>query len=182
MIGRDGVGTVSALTSGQRATLLAVAEDAIATMLCTDEALVVDERLHEPALRADGATFVTLERGESLLGCIGTLERVRPLICDIAHNAIAAAFADPRLPAIDGDDYEVMSVEISVLSELEPLAATSLDMLASELRPGIDGLVVDAPTGRATFLPRCGGTSATTSTASSSRSGARRDSRPAPGP
>ena len=124
--------------------MLTVAEDSIAATLRTGEVPPVDERLYEPALRAVGATFVTLERGSALLGCIGTLEPVRPLIRDVAHNAVAAAFEDPRLPAIGPDDYEVMAIEISVLSELEPLPATSLGTLATALRPGIDGLVVDA--------------------------------------
>ena len=143
----------SALTAEQRAAMLTVAEDSIAATLRTGEVPPVDERLYEPVLRAVGATFVTLERGSALLGCIGTLEPVRPLIRDVAHNAVAAAFEDPRLPAIGPDDYEVMAIEISVLSELEPLPATSLGTLATALRPGIDGLVVDAPRGRATFLP-----------------------------
>jgi uncharacterized protein len=142
-----------ALTEGQRAAMLAVAEAAIATMLRTGDAPLVNEQLHEPALRAVGATFVTLERGDALLGCIGTLEPVRPLIRDVAYNSVAAAFADPRLPAIGHDDYAVMAIEVSVLSALEPLPVASLGELAAELRPRIDGLAVDAPGGRATFLP-----------------------------
>jgi AmmeMemoRadiSam system protein A len=145
--------STTGFTPGQRAAMLAVAEHSIATMLRTGTTAVVDERLHEPVLHAPGATFVTLERGDVLLGCIGALEPVRPLICDVAHNAVAAAFTDPRLPAVGCDDYEMMAIEISVLSALEPLRATSLHMLAAVLRPGIDGLVVDAARGRATFLP-----------------------------
>jgi hypothetical protein len=141
------------LTAEQRASMLAVAAESIAAMLRTGRTLVVDDRRYGAPLRATGATFVTLERGDVLLGCIGTLEPVRPLICDVAHNAVAAAFSDPRLPPIDLDDYAAMAIEVSVLSALEPLGARSLDELAAEVRPQIDGLVVDAPGGRATFLP-----------------------------
>ena len=47
-------------------------------------------------LREPGATFVTLRQGEDLRGCIGSLEPRRPLGDDVAANARAAAFADPR--------------------------------------------------------------------------------------
>jgi AmmeMemoRadiSam system protein A len=133
--------------------MIDVAERSIAEMLRRGTVLDVDETEHDERLRAAGATFVTLERGDALLGCIGTLDPVRPLICDVAHNARAAAFSDPRLPAIGPDDYAVMAIEVSVLSALEPLGARSIDELRDELRPGVDGIVLDAPRGRATFLP-----------------------------
>jgi len=141
------------LTGAQRVTLLGVAAAAIADVLQTGSATPADTARHEPALSEPGSTFVTLERDDELLGCIGTLEPVRALVADVAHNAIAAAFSDPRLPAITGREYEVMSIEISVLSALEPVGAASVDELANELRVGIDGVVVDAPGARATFLP-----------------------------
>src|SRR5688572_11887015 len=46
-----------------------------------------------PVLVALGATFVTLERDGRLLGCIGTLEPVRPLYEDVMTNAYKSAFA-----------------------------------------------------------------------------------------
>jgi uncharacterized protein len=140
-------------TGGHASTLLDVAADAIGFVLRTGVAPKIDTTRFDPRLHAPGATFVTLEREATLLGCIGTLEAVRPLVADVAHNAVAAAFDDPRLPAVTPADYEVMSVEISILSAVEPLEAASVEVLAAGLRPGTDGLVVDAPGGRATFLP-----------------------------
>ncbi len=104
-------------------------------------------------LRAPGASFVTLERGGALLGCIGTLEAYRPLVEDVVANAVAAAFADPRLPDVTPEDYQVMSVKVSVLSALEPLPAKSLAALSDAVRPGVDGLVVWAGRRRGTLLP-----------------------------
>jgi AmmeMemoRadiSam system protein A len=145
--------TPSALTAAQRAAVLTVAADAIAAALRTGEHLVVESNPYDPPLCDPGASFVTLERGDELLGCIGTLEPVRPLISDVAHNAVAAAFSDPRLPAISRADYPVMAIEVSVLSDLVPIRAASLADLARELRPGVDGVVIEAPPARATFLP-----------------------------
>ena len=78
-----------------------------------------------PVLIALGATFVTLERERRLLGCIGTLEAVRPLYEDVMTNAYKSAFADPRLPSVTAEDYEEMDVKVSVLGVAEPIEATS---------------------------------------------------------
>ena len=145
--------TSAHFTVDQRRTLLDVAAAAIRDVLAVRQHEALDIAAHDAALQAPGATFVTLERDGALLGCIGTLDPVRPLVADVAHNAPAAAFADPRLPPVTGDDYVVMSIEISVLGRLEPIEASDVAGLTAALRPGVDGVVVDAPGARATFLP-----------------------------
>lgn len=142
-----------ALTAPQHTALLAVAADAIREMLLTGASAVPDEATFDPALRAPGATFVTLEHDGALLGCIGTLEAVRPLVADVAHNAVAAGFSDPRLPPVTADDYAAMSIEVSVLSELRRVDASSIDELGRELVPGVHGVVVETSEARATLLP-----------------------------
>jgi AmmeMemoRadiSam system protein A len=104
-------------------------------------------------LTAPGVSFVTLERDGRLLGCVGGLEVRRPLAHDVAEHAIAAAFDDPRLPAISVDDFEVMSVKVSVLSQSTPIAARLFAELRDALKPGVDGLIITAGNRRATFLP-----------------------------
>ena len=42
------------------------------------------------------ASFITLTQAGRLRGCIGSLAAQRKLLDDVAHNARAAAFADPR--------------------------------------------------------------------------------------
>lgn len=104
-------------------------------------------------LRRPGAAFTTLERGGALLGCIGTLRAEEPLGHAVARHSLSAAFADPRLPPITVADFEEMSVKVSVLSPMSPVAAASHAELAVALVPGVDGLLVEAPSGGATFLP-----------------------------
>jgi len=144
---------VQTLTSEQRGTLLDVAADAIRQTLQHGSDVALDVEQADAALRRPGATFVTLERERRLLGCIGSLEAMRPLVADVAHNAVAAAFRDPRLPPVSPDDYCEMSIEISVLSDLEPMHVTSYADLAVDVRVGTDGIVVEAGRHRATFLP-----------------------------
>lgn len=105
-----------------------------------------------PALRAVGASFVTLERAGALRGCIGTLEPVRPLYLDVTRNAVRA-MADPRLPAVTADDWPDLDVKVSVLSGAEPLLVAGLADLLATLRPGVDGLTLTDGQRRATFLP-----------------------------
>ncbi len=108
--------------------------------------------------REPGASFVTLrwreQVGGRLQGCIGSLVARRPLAHDVAHNALAAAFRDPRgarlsLPALDE-----LHVEVSVLSPLETIDFDgSEDGALAALRPGVDGVVLSWGGRRGTFLP-----------------------------
>jgi hypothetical protein len=106
-----------------------------------------------PELRAPGASFVTLHRRGALRGCIGSLEPHRPLAEDVAGNARAAAFDDPRFSPVARDEVPELDLEISVLSPLSPLPAASEAELLAALRPRVDGLVLVDGRHRATFLP-----------------------------
>jgi AmmeMemoRadiSam system protein A len=141
------------LDDRDRRTLLDLATRTIASGL---ERQPVPRDMATPdshALEALGASFVTLEVGDRLLGCIGTIEPVRPLFEDVMQNAYRSAFHDPRLPAVTKRDYEIMRVKISVLGPIEPIAADSREELVDALRPGVDGVLVTAAGRRATFLP-----------------------------
>jgi AMMECR1 domain-containing protein len=50
-------------------------------------------------------------------------------------------------------EYLGLELQISVLSPLEPLTASSDDELIEELRPGVDGILLEAGARRATVLP-----------------------------
>ncbi|MEW5792453.1 MAG: AmmeMemoRadiSam system protein A [Pseudomonadota bacterium] len=101
-----------------------------------------------------GACFVTLTQGGELRGCIGTLEPHRPLLEDVRANARAAAFEDPRFPALRAQELRRTEVEVSLLSPMALLpAANEADALA-QLRPHVDGLVLHYGPYRSTFLPQ----------------------------
>ena len=108
----------------------------------------------EPWLLQPAATFVTLREQGDLRGCIGSLDARRPLALDVAHNARAAAFSDPRFPPVARDEVEALDVEVSLLSAREPVAVTSEADALSKLRPGIDGVYLEYGGASATFLPQ----------------------------
>ncbi|MDR1798923.1 MAG: AmmeMemoRadiSam system protein A [Bifidobacteriaceae bacterium] len=105
-------------------------------------------------MTAPGAAFVTLTLGGDLRGCIGSLLAHRPLVEDVASNAVAAAFRDPRFPALSPAEYEPLHIEVSVLSQPAPLAFTSQADALAKLRPGVDGVIFEAGWARSTFLPQ----------------------------
>jgi uncharacterized protein len=106
------------------------------------------------ALSAPAATFVTLKQSGELRGCIGSLQPLRPLAEDVRENAVAAAFRDPRFPPLRLREYATTSVEVSLLSADEPLDVATEAELLTQLRPGIDGLILRYGGQRATFLPQ----------------------------
>jgi len=149
----DPLRTPSSIGHEHREVLLGVAAYAIRTTLITGRIRLPDPAAYAADLRKPGATFVTLEREGELLGCVGALHPVRPLVVDVAHNAVAAAFTDPRYPPVDADDFLHMSIKISVLSAHESLNAASYLDVVDNVRPHTDGLVVHSGNHRATLLP-----------------------------
>jgi AmmeMemoRadiSam system protein B/AmmeMemoRadiSam system protein A len=140
------------LTDGERAWLLARAHAAIAYELVTGAADPLDDEDVPEHLRVPGATFVTLEHRDEPVGCIGSLEPARPLWRDVALNARGAAFGDPRFAPLVRSDLDHTALKISVLSPLDPLPAIR-DELTAALRPGVDGVLLEAGEHRGTFLP-----------------------------
>jgi MEMO1 family protein len=105
-------------------------------------------------LQQAGATFVTLTKDGALRGCIGSLEAVRPLAQDVIENARAAAQRDPRFPPIGAHEWPQCRVEVSLLSAPKPIRFADEADLLEQIRPGEDGLIVEAQGRRATYLPQ----------------------------
>jgi len=106
------------------------------------------------ALAAPGATFVTLFCHSELRGCIGSLQALRALGEDVRENAINAAFHDPRFPPLATAEFDLTSVEVSLLSPSMSLRFAKEEELLARLRPGIDGVTVEFGRCRGTFLPQ----------------------------
>ncbi len=107
-----------------------------------------------PELARPGACFVTLTLHGKLRGCIGSLEAWRPLREDVRANACAAAFRDPRFPPLTGQEYEDVLIEVSLLTPTQPITFADEAGALGQLRPGIDGVVLEHGRHRSTFLPQ----------------------------
>lgn len=134
--------------------LLETADKAIRFGLKTGNPIGIDLRHEHEDVQAPGASFVTLKTANhQLRGCIGAPVAHQPLIRDVAQNAYRAAFKDPRFKPVTDDEYETLRLSISVLSPQSKMTFKDEADLLSQLRPGIDGLVIQDGGRRALFLP-----------------------------
>jgi uncharacterized protein len=147
-----GASTERTYGRAEREILLGLARDSIRSGL-RGERLRVEVEDFAPPLTEERASFVTLNLGGRLRGCMGTLEARRPLVQDVVEMAHAAAYRDPRFPPLTAAEFTRIELHISVLSRAEPLAFASEAELLCQLRPGIDGLILSERHARGTFLP-----------------------------
>ena len=141
------------LSTENQALLRELAYKSIRHGLETGKALEINITEYPAELQAKKATFVTLHRNKELRGCIGILEPVRPLAADIAYNAWAAAFSDSRFMPVNADELDELDIHISILGKPEKMDFMSEDDLVEQIRPGIDGLILEKGFNKGTFLP-----------------------------
>lgn len=141
------------MKADSRHLLLQIARDAISREIDPCGKYFFSAEPLPDELNEKRATFVTLTIGGELRGCIGMLEACRPLAEDVAANAVSAAFEDPRFPPLTKKEFEKLKIHISILSPPEEMAFSSEEDLLNQIRPGIDGLILQAGFHRGTFLP-----------------------------
>ncbi len=142
------------LTSEDRDTLRGVALDSIRHGLKAEGPLPVEVSRFATGLREPAATFVTLDIRGRLRGCVGSLFVNAPLVEDVSRNAYAAAFRDYRFPPVSDGELPKLGVHISLLTPPVPFEVTTREELIRTLRPGEDGLLLEDPPFRSTFLPQ----------------------------
>jgi len=140
----------SAAAAGR--TLIDIARGAIANGLGLSSVPV--KRGHLPWLLQPGATFVTLRKDGKLRGCIGSLSATRAIGSDVASNARAAAFEDPRFAKLTREEWPHCALEVSLLSAAKPIRFADEADLHAQIHAGEDGLILEFDGKRATFLPQ----------------------------
>jgi AmmeMemoRadiSam system protein A len=105
-------------------------------------------------LQEPGACFVTLTQKGQLRGCIGSLQAHRSLGEDVRANAVTSALRDPRFTPLNAGELDHTQVEVSVLSPMESLKFCTEAQALAQLRPQVDGIVLQYGAHRATFLPQ----------------------------
>ena len=141
------------LEASHKQQLLTLAAASIKYGLEHNKPLPINLADYPAPLQEIRASFVTLTIRQQLRGCIGTLEAIRPLVKDVVENAFAAAFRDPRFNPVQENEYHDLHYHISILNAPVPMLFDSEADLLSQLRPGVDGLVLEDLGRRGTFLP-----------------------------
>ena len=91
--------------------------------------------------------FVTLHVRNRLQGCIGVIEAKEPLGEAIARCAASAALEDPRFAPMKTEQLGELTIEISLLSAIAPIAPESIEI-------GRHGLFVRLHAQRGLLLPQ----------------------------
>jgi AmmeMemoRadiSam system protein A len=101
----------------------------------------------EGAFAERRGVFVTLHVRDRLQGCIGVIEAKEPLGEAIIRCAVSAALEDPRFAPMKPDQLADLSIEISLLSAMEPIAPEAVTI-------GTHGLFVRHHEHRGLLLPQ----------------------------
>lgn len=135
------------LSPATRSSILSLARETVARYVTGTP--LPEWQGEDRRIRADGAVFVTLkEKNGRLRGCIGNMQATAPLYRSVMQNAVAAASKDPRFSPVTPAELDGLSVEVTVLTPMEPLAGVE------EIVIGRDGLYLDAGMRSSVFLPQ----------------------------
>jgi len=105
----------------------------------------------EAFFQRPAACFCSLKAHGELRGCIGTLTPSEPSLGhEIARNAYAAAFHDPRFPPVGARELDGLVYSVDVLRPSEPCTR-------ADLEPRAWGVIVSAGTRRGVLLPDLAG-------------------------
>jgi AmmeMemoRadiSam system protein A len=98
----------------------------------------------EPYKRFDqrSGVFVTLTKEGELRGCIGYPVAQFPLYQGVIHAARAAAFDDPRFPALEPEELGEVRIEVTVLTEPKRLDVAKPAEYKKKIKVGRDGLII----------------------------------------
>jgi AmmeMemoRadiSam system protein B/AmmeMemoRadiSam system protein A len=100
-----------------------------------------------------GASFVTLEIGGNLRGCIGSIQAYQPLVTDLMQNARGAAFRDTRFLPLSVDEFRNITIRVSLLSQPSKIQFGNEQELLDAIVPGMDGIIIRDGTYQAVYLP-----------------------------
>lgn len=128
-----------------RSVLLGIARRAIE---CRLDGAPFEPAVRDPELLQPLGAFVTLKTAEDdLRGCIGHLSPEVPLAATVARVAVAAALEDGRFEPVTREEIDRLRLEVSVLSEYEPIAPEGVEV-------GRHGLLVRCRGKSALLLPQ----------------------------
>jgi AmmeMemoRadiSam system protein A len=133
------------LSESDRRTALRLARAAVTEAVAHRK--VPDNFPREGVFAERRGVFVTLHVRNRLQGCIGVIEAKEPLGEAIARCATSAALEDPRFAPMTMEQLGELSIEISLLSAMEPIAPESIEI-------GRHGLFVCLRVHRGLLLPQ----------------------------
>lgn len=148
MAGTDS--TDISLSKRQKLELLSIARRAILHRLTHSSSPPIGEDDVSKNLHSLSGAFVSLHIEETLRGCIGSIYAEEALFRIVSQMAVQAATDDPRFPPLTSSELPRTDIEVSVLSELRPIAADDVEV-------GVHGLFLSRGNRRGLLLPQVPG-------------------------
>lgn len=101
-----------------------LAKQTIETYIKEHRKIDLPENLSDEMLSRRAGAFVSIHKGGSLRGCIGTILATTDCVGEeIIQNAISASTRDPRFPAISEDELSQLEISVDVLGEPEDISS-----------------------------------------------------------
>lgn len=135
------------LTSEEKAILLKAARQSIQAVFGESEEPTAEYDKY-PDLRIKSGAFVTLTINKNLRGCIGYIWAEMSIFETVCEAAVQAAFRDPRFMPLSYTEFDLINIEISVLSDSKKI--NNYD----EIEIGKHGLILNHQGRRGLLLPQ----------------------------
>ncbi|MBN1901129.1 AmmeMemoRadiSam system protein A [Candidatus Sumerlaeota bacterium] len=101
-----------------------------------------------PGIQEKSGVFVSLHKLGELRGCIGYITGTIPLFQAVIENTVNAASKDSRFPPVQEDELDMIGIEISVMTPLQPVDDINM------IEVGRDGLVIEKGFHQGLLLPQ----------------------------
>jgi hypothetical protein len=148
----DTPGSPLSFTPSQQRYMLTLARSSLEAAVHGKPAPSCDDA--PEALTRKRGCFVTLRAHGDLRGCIGYIQPVKPLCTALIDNARNAALHDHRFSPVRAAELDDITIEISVLSQPEPITYDNPSDLLEKIVPGKDGIILNKGMHQATYLPQ----------------------------
>jgi uncharacterized protein len=136
----------------KRELLLKLARDVLRNKLCSDDNDIRKYKI--PEFNVKRGLFVTLMKNDNLRGCIGRIEPTNSIYQQVIHLAISAALEDHRFQPVQAAELSQIVIELSLLTVPEIIEGKDNTEKISQIRPFVDGVILNSGHYRSTFLPQ----------------------------
>lgn len=140
------------LSVKQGKELIKLARESISSEF-SNKRLKINNDLKKEFGEARGA-FVTLSKGNALRGCIGFPDPVFPLYNAVLKAAKSAAFSDPRFPPLSKEEFDDITIEVSVLTLPKMVEVRNPEDYLTKIKVGRDGLIAKGVYESGLLLPQ----------------------------
>ena len=142
----------SQLSDSDGKQLVKMARRAVTEYLKNNQ--IIDDSEFNSKFNFDSGVFVTLNKQDSLRGCIGFPLPVKKLSEGLIDAAISAATRDTRFEPVNEDELANIVFEVTILTKPEEIVVDDTSQYIQNIKVGKDGLIVDNGFASGLLLPQ----------------------------